>query len=93
MSNIQQLSLEILHQLWELGEDKVLKAIRHAHMSRLQAGVNPKDFKVLMVYINLLRETQNLVNNLRHHIQSVKCFNAPQTVSEEDKETARDGEY
>ncbi|MCI5777143.1 MAG: inorganic phosphate transporter [Bacteroidales bacterium] len=72
---------------------KVLKAVRHAHMNRLQSGVNPKDFKVLMVYINLLRETQNLVNNLRHHIQSVKCFNAPQTVSEEDKETARDGEY
>ena len=30
MSNIQQLSLEILQQLWELGEDKVLKAIRDA---------------------------------------------------------------
>ena len=30
MSNIQQLSLEILQQLRELGEDKVLKAIRDA---------------------------------------------------------------
>ncbi|MBQ2322779.1 MAG: inorganic phosphate transporter family protein [Bacteroidales bacterium] len=72
---------------------KILKATRHAHMDRLQSGVNSKDFKVIMVYINLLRETQNLVNNLRHHIQAVKCFNSPQTVSEEEIETSRNGEY
>lgn len=72
---------------------KELKSLRHNHMNRLQNGESSKDFKVIMVYINLLRETQNLVNILRHHIEAVKCFNSPATVSEEEKAASADGEY
>ncbi len=72
---------------------KELKNLRHTHMNRLQNGESSKDFKVIMVYINLLRETQNLVNILRHHIEAVKCFNSPTTVSEEEKAASADGEY
>lgn len=72
---------------------KELKALRHNHMNRLQNGDSAKDFKVLMVYINMLRECQNLVNILRHHIEAVKCFNSPATVSDEEKAATAEGEY
>lgn len=70
-----------------------LKELRHARMDKMQQAFDSKNFKVMMVYINLLRETQNLVNSLRHHIEAAKCFNQPANVSEEEKQTLNNDEY
>ena len=72
---------------------KTLKLIRHAKMDAMQQNFDSKSFKVMMVYINLLRESQNLVNVLRHHIEASKCFAAPASVSDEERKTLNNDEY
>ena len=72
---------------------KRLKAVRHAHMVQMQNGFDRSSFKVMMVYINLLRETQNLVNTLRHHMEAAKCFNNPVNISPEEMEIINNSEY
>ena len=70
-----------------------LKTLRHERIDKLQIGDDMKNFKVLMVYINILRETQNMVNTLRHHVEAVKCFCSPADLNEEEKEIFNNSEY
>lgn len=72
---------------------KKLKALRHERIAKLQLDDDKKNFKVMMVYVNILRETQNMVNTLRHHIEAAKCFTSPSELNEEEKEIFNNSEY
>lgn len=70
-----------------------LKAKRHERMDKLQHDFDLRRFKVTMVYIGMLRETQSLVNILRHHMEAAKCLNAPAGVTPEEREALEQGDY
>lgn len=72
---------------------RALKAKRHERMDKLQHDFDYRYFKVSMVYIGLLRETQALVNILRHHMEAAKCLNAPAGVTSEEREALEEGDY
>lgn len=72
---------------------KELKALRHERIDAILASGDMRNFKVLMVYVNVLRETQNLVNTLRHHVEAAKCLCSPHNLNEEEQETFNNSEY
>lgn len=72
---------------------KQLKTLRHERIDRMTNGGDMNNFKVMMVYVNILRETQNMVNTLRHHVEAAKCFALPGELSDEEKETFNNSEY
>lgn len=83
-NEVRSLALEIRKQL---------KTLRHERIDDLTAGGDMNNFKVMMVYVNILRETQNMVNTLRHHVEASKCFSMPSELNDEEKETFNNSEY
>lgn len=55
--------------------NEVLSALRRKQHDRLQNPNN--DLKVLLVYLNIVQESQELLNGMRHAIRAVKKFIAP----------------
>lgn len=59
-----------------LGDDlkDELSELRKKHIDRMQQDRNSGNYKVSVVYLNLIQETQMLLSNMRHQLRSTKKF-------------------
>lgn len=51
----------------------LLSTVRKRHINRIQQS-DDSDFKVSLVYLNILQESQQLLSNMRHQLRAAKKF-------------------
>ena len=51
-----------------------LSVLRKRHLDRMQNAQGNSDFQVSVVYLNLLQETQQFLNAMRHQLRAAKKF-------------------
>lgn len=51
-----------------------LSVLRKRHLDRMQKAQGNSDFQVSVVYLNLLQETQQFLNAMRHQLRAAKKF-------------------
>lgn len=51
----------------------LLSTVRKQHINRIQQS-DDSDFKVSLVYLNILQESQQLLSNMRHQLRAAKKF-------------------
>ena len=51
----------------------LLSTVRKRHSNRIQQS-DDSDFKVSLVYLNILQESQQLLSNMRHQLRAAKKF-------------------
>ena len=51
----------------------LLSSVRKQHINRIQQS-DDENFKVSLVYLNILQESQQLLSNMRHQLRAAKKF-------------------
>jgi Na+/phosphate symporter len=68
----------------------LLSAMRKRHLDRIQHAKDNSELQVSMVYLNMLQESQELLNCLRHQLRAAKKFmeehpaSTPEDANEDD---------